>query len=62
MAYQRKTKDEYQLQANYKCGDGWEVVLTEDTKAEALEQKKSYLANMPEYPYKVVKKRVPINQ
>ena len=39
-----------------------EVVLTEDTKAEALEQKKSYLANMPEYPYKVVKKRVPINQ
>lgn len=29
MAYVRKTKDEYQLLANYGYGDGWEYVIAE---------------------------------
>lgn len=58
MAYVRKTKDEYQLLCNYGYGDGWEVVLTEETLKEAKERKKEYLENMPQYAYKIVKKRV----
>lgn len=60
MAYIRKTKDEYQLLCNYGYGDGWEVVLTEETMKEAKERKKEYVGNMPQYPYKIVKKRVKI--
>lgn len=58
MAYVRKTKDEYYLLCNYGYGDGWEVVLTEETLKEAKERKKEYVENMPQYPYKIVKKRV----
>ncbi len=60
MAYVRKTKDEYQLLCNYGYGDGWEEVLTEGTFKEAKERKKEYMENMPQYPYRIVKKRVPI--
>lgn len=60
MAYVRKTKDEYQLLCNYGYGDGWEVVLTEETMKAAKEQKKTYMENMPQYPYRIIKKRVPI--
>lgn len=60
MAYVRKTKDEYQLLCNYGYGDGWEVVLTEETLKEAKERKKEYVENMPQYPYKIVKKRVKV--
>lgn len=38
MAYQRKTKDEFQLLCN--CGYGWDYLLTEDTLKEANQQKK----------------------
>lgn len=58
MAYVRKTKDEYQLLCNY--GYDWEVVLTEETVKEIKQRKKEYMENMPQYPYKVVKKRIPL--
>lgn len=60
MAYIRKTQDEYQLFCNYGNGYGWEYVLAEDTLSEAKQRKREYMDNMPQYPYKIVKKRVPI--
>ena len=60
MAYIRKTKDEYQLLCNYGYGDGWEVVLAEDNIKEAKLRLKEYRENIPQYPYKVVKKRIPL--
>ena len=60
--YTRKTKDEYVLQCNYGYGDGWEEVLTEETFAEAKKQKKAYEKNMPQYPYKIMKRRVKLCQ
>ena len=58
MAYIRKTKDEFQLLCN--CGYGWDYLLTEYTLKEAQTQLKDYVENMPDYEYKIVKKRVPI--
>ena len=57
-AYVRKTKDEYVLMTNYGYGDGWEEVCTEETFAEVKQRKKEYIENMPQYPYKIVKRRV----
>lgn len=62
MAYIRKTRDEYQLLCNYGYGDGWEYVLSEDTRKEIKQRLKEYVENMPQYPYKVVKKRVSIER
>lgn len=62
MAYTRKTKDEYKLMCNYGYGDGWEEVLTEETYKDIKERKKEYMENMPQYPYKIIKKRVPLTQ
>ncbi len=58
MSYVRKTKDEYVLMTNYGYGDGWEEVLIEETFAEAKQRKREYVENMPQYPYKIVKRRV----
>ena len=60
MAYARKTRDEYQLLCDYGYGEGWECVLAEDTRAEAKERFREYVENMPQYPYKITKKRVPL--
>lgn len=43
MAYERKTRDEYEIVTNY--GYGWEVECSEDTLKEAQERKKEYLKN-----------------
>lgn len=59
MAYKRKTYDEFELQCDY--GYGWECVTTEETFKEARAQKKCYLENDPR-PYRIVKKRVRIEQ
>ena len=56
--YTRKTKDEYVLMTNYGYGDGWEEVLREETFAEAKQRKKEYAENMPQYLYKIVKRRI----
>ena len=58
MAYQRKTKDVYNLMSNY--GYGWEIELTEDTKKEAFERLKEYRENASGQ-YRIEKKRIPIN-
>ena len=54
----RKTADEYQLHVNY--GQGWEHETSEATRAEAREQKECYRINCPEYPTRIVKRRVRI--
>lgn len=56
MAYERKTIDTWELQLNY--GYGWEYTLTEYTKKEARERLKEYRENQPQYPARLVKKRV----
>ena len=56
MAYIRKTIDEYRLLCNY--GYGWECILAEETNKEIADRKREYIENAPQYPYKVVKKRI----
>jgi hypothetical protein len=56
MPYVRKTEDEYQI--HQKTQMGWEEVCCESTRKEARETIKLYRENQPEYPVKVVKKRV----
>jgi hypothetical protein len=56
--YKRKTKDEFQLHVNY--GQGWEYEICEDSYREAIAQKRCYRENCPEYPTKIVVKRVPL--
>ena len=57
MAYIRKTEDEYQIVTNY--GYGWEVEVTEPTRAEARKTAKEYLENAQGLMgIKIVKKRI----
>ena len=37
---------------------GCECILTEETKKEIADRKREYIENAPQYPYRVVKKRV----
>ena len=61
MAYQRKTRDEWQILVNYGYGDGWEHEVSEDSYREARDQVRTYRENCP-YPVKMRCKRVPIEQ
>ena len=56
MAYVRKTYDEWEIQGNY--GYYWEMVTTETNRKDAKAQLKCYNENEPEYPHRIVKKRV----
>ena len=60
MAYKRKTKDEYQLHIDY--GYGWECVTIDETLKEARQMQRDYMENCPQYPSRIVKKRVPIKE
>ena len=60
MAYKRKTRDEYVLQAYYSDCFGWEDETTEDKKKEILVRLKEYRKNQPNYEYKWRKRRVKI--
>lgn len=60
MAYIRKTKDEFHIQQHTGTGYGWETVCTEETRTEARQRKREYRENQPEYPVRVIKKRVPL--
>ena len=60
MAYIRKTRDEWQIHQNFGYGHGWEEVCAEDTRKEALARLREYRENQPEYPVKVVLKRIRI--
>ncbi len=55
---QRKTRDEYRLMVNY--GQGWEHETTEESMADARAQRATYRANCPQYPARIVRKRVRI--
>lgn len=59
MAYTRKTEDEFEIQALYPYGQGWEMVTTETTRKLSREQRKCYRENEPGVPFRIVKKRVP---
>lgn len=59
MPYQRKTRDEYEVQGNYGHGHGWEVETTETTRKEARARLREYQENGPGA-YRIVKRRVPI--
>jgi len=52
----RKTRDEYQLHVCY--GQGYEHEVTEDTWKEIKLRAKEYRENCPQYPCKIVKKRI----
>ena len=58
MNYQRKTKDEFVLLANY--GQGWEEETTEATRKEIFERLKEYRENAGQYSYTYKKRRVKI--
>jgi len=54
--YVRKTVDEWHTQGEYGCG--WETVTIDDNKADAMQMLRDYELNEPEYPHRVIKKRV----
>lgn len=56
--YTRKTEDEYIIQGHY--GQGWEDETIESTYKEAKARVKEYRENMPEYPHRIIKRRVKI--
>jgi hypothetical protein len=57
----RKTRDEYNIEQFYGRGTGgWEVVCCEESFTEAKQRRKEYRENMPEYPVRIIKRRVKI--
>lgn len=59
MAYVRKTRDEWQLWANY--GDGWDYVLSEEKYKNIMARAREYRANT-KAELRIEKHRVPINK
>lgn len=55
MAYQRKTRDVWRFYVNY--GNGYELECTDYSRKEAMDDKKAYAENCPQYPTKIVKGR-----
>jgi hypothetical protein len=60
MPRQRKTRDEYQIHVDY--GQGFEEVCAEDTYPDAKQRLREYRENMPQYPAKIVKRRIRITE
>lgn len=58
MDRQRKTKDEFQLHANY--GEGWEHEVSEDSRREILARQRECRENCPQYATKIKRARVRI--
>jgi len=59
MSYKRKTYDEYEILQFFERGTGgWEVVCCESNWTDAKQRKFEYRINMPEYPVKIVKRRI----
>lgn len=42
---------EYEVQGNY--GQGWERLTTEESRADAIAQRKCYDVNEPQYPHRI---------
>jgi hypothetical protein len=59
MAYVRKTRDEWQVWGNN--GYGWDEYTAEDTRKDGLAQLRCYRENDPTTVYKLIKRRVPID-
>lgn len=55
MAYQRKTRDYWEVEQL--ISGQWEPVTAEDSRTEAKARLKEYRENQPEYPARLVKKR-----
>lgn len=55
MAYQRKTKDVFDIQGDYGCG--WETVCEEETLADAWKQLHCYNKNETQYLHRIKKRR-----
>lgn len=62
MVYQRTTHDVWVLEANYGYGDGWEEVLCEYSATDIKKRLQEYQENIPQYPYRVKKKREKIQE
>ncbi len=56
--YQRKTVDEYQIHQYTGPQYGWEEVHCEPTRKDALRSRKEYREAQPEYPVRIIKRRV----
>jgi hypothetical protein len=56
---ERKTTDLWVVQQYTGAQYGWEDVSAADNRKEAQEDRKAYAENQPEYPVRMVKRRVP---
>jgi len=56
MVKKKSTAVEFEIQGRY--GSAWEVVTTEETKAEALKRLKEYNENERMYPHRIVRKKL----
>ena len=54
--YERKTRDEYQI--HQFTTQGWEEISAYDTRHEAVADLRAYRENQPEYPAKLIVRRV----
>lgn len=61
MAYVRKTKDEFQLLANYGFGHGWECICVGESRKEIRQRLREYRVNEGGH-YRVICKRVKIGE
>lgn len=61
MSYIRKTCTEWELQANYGHGGGYECLTTEPTYKAIREQLKTYRANGDHAPMRIARKRVKLS-
>lgn len=61
MAYQRKTRDIYEIQTDYGYGDGFEYTTAETDRKSAYRILDDCRKNQPQYRHRMVKKREKIN-
>ena len=57
MAYQRKTRDRWDIETNYGYGDGWEVECSEYSLKDAKMNYRLYRENCPELAVRLRKRR-----
>ncbi len=62
MAYTRKTRDVYELHADYGYGDGWEYVTTEHSRERIRARQREYRENCPQYATRIIIKRERIEE
>lgn len=62
MTYKRKTYDEYQVHGDYGYGHGFEEICSENTFKDARQRLKEYRENERGISFKIVKRRIKIEQ